>query len=612
MTPRPDVGHAGQGTRPKLERRVRADRSRRPHAGGPSHAGNGRRAAPSDEYETPNRPRAAPSNSGAERVSIGGTSIGSLRLAGDVGARASTSASRSDPAGSVVTLPTTIPATRIDQEGRRDPGAVARGPSLAGQPAGPVVSVVRPRPARAHRRPAGRPRHAAIRRSPPTSMPAIMIRVTPWRRGSLRRGTIGLDVLRLRRSNRGGSCCPAARSTTGCDGRRAPATSGSRSTLATASSWPCRRRPVAAGPGPEREIERFLAEREPWLRRHLGRLAAQREAMASRGGISDGAEFRYLGELHVLRIVPGPVAGPADRASHATERSPVTSCTSRLPQATDDRPRRARGLAPSARARRDRAEPSSATRGAWRHPVPDLPARYEVPMGECLTEGHAVLLVAPDPRAARRPGDGRRPRAGASAGLRPRAPVLGARGALDDRITSRGAAGFAPFARAARGPGAGGSEIAPAAPADRRPGSSSDAGGPGQNRTATAEGEGFTDPWAHHLPNRPTPMTPPRTDRNAGRRAGRLSCQTPPRGRMGRARQPDPQRSRRYGTFATTTFGRPEQPVPDPPPVVVVEQVLPPVARHVLREQDHEHVTRGAFRGEAEVADQRPDELPVR
>ena len=30
------------------------------------------------------------------------------------------------------------------------------------------------------------------------------------------------------------------------------------------------------------------------------------------------------------------------------------------------------------------------------------------------------------------------------------------------------------------------------------------AGGPGQNRTATAEGEGFTDPWAHHLPDRPT------------------------------------------------------------------------------------------------------------
>lgn len=56
---------------------------------------------------------------------------------------------------------------------------------------------------------------------------------------------------------------------------------------------------------PEGDIERFLAEREPWLRRHLGRLATQREAMASRGGVRDGAEFRYLGELHVLRIVAG-------------------------------------------------------------------------------------------------------------------------------------------------------------------------------------------------------------------------------------------------------------------------------------------------------------------
>ena len=52
---------------------------------------------------------------------------------------------------------------------------------------------------------------------------------------------------------------------------------------------------------------------------------------------------------------------------------------------------------------------------------------------------------------------------------------------------------------------------------ERRPGDvSRDAGGPGRNRTATAEGEGFTDPWAHHLPNRPTmvemrglePLTP--------------------------------------------------------------------------------------------------------
>ena len=38
----------------------------------------------------------------------------------------------------------------------------------------------------------------------------------------------------------------------------------------------------------------------------------------------------------------------------------------------------------------------------------------------------------------------------------------------------------------------------------RRGAVSGNAGGPGRNRTATAEGEGFTDPWAHHLPNRPT------------------------------------------------------------------------------------------------------------
>ncbi|MBI3746284.1 MAG: M48 family metallopeptidase [Chloroflexi bacterium] len=57
---------------------------------------------------------------------------------------------------------------------------------------------------------------------------------------------------------------------------------------------------------PEGDIERFLAEREPWLRRHLARAAHQRELMAARGGISDGATFRYLGEMHRLRFTPGP------------------------------------------------------------------------------------------------------------------------------------------------------------------------------------------------------------------------------------------------------------------------------------------------------------------
>jgi predicted metal-dependent hydrolase len=63
---------------------------------------------------------------------------------------------------------------------------------------------------------------------------------------------------------------------------------------------------------PERDIERFLAEREPWLRRHLGQLRRQRETMAARGGVADGAEFRYLGELHVLRLRAG---APGSRRS---------------------------------------------------------------------------------------------------------------------------------------------------------------------------------------------------------------------------------------------------------------------------------------------------------
>ncbi len=63
---------------------------------------------------------------------------------------------------------------------------------------------------------------------------------------------------------------------------------------------------------PERDIERFLADREPWLRRHLGRLERQRDMIATRGGITDAGTFRYLGELHLLRIRGAP---PGSRRS---------------------------------------------------------------------------------------------------------------------------------------------------------------------------------------------------------------------------------------------------------------------------------------------------------
>ncbi|MEW5992436.1 MAG: SprT family zinc-dependent metalloprotease [Chloroflexota bacterium] len=68
---------------------------------------------------------------------------------------------------------------------------------------------------------------------------------------------------------------------------------------------------------PEGRVERFLGEREAWIRRHLARQARQREALAARGGIRDGATFRYLGELHRLRIV---LAGASVRHSNV-ERS---------------------------------------------------------------------------------------------------------------------------------------------------------------------------------------------------------------------------------------------------------------------------------------------------
>jgi hypothetical protein len=63
---------------------------------------------------------------------------------------------------------------------------------------------------------------------------------------------------------------------------------------------------------PEAEIDRFLRERESWLRRHLERHVQQRAELAARGGLRDGARIRYRGELHVLRVI---AAGPGVRRS---------------------------------------------------------------------------------------------------------------------------------------------------------------------------------------------------------------------------------------------------------------------------------------------------------
>jgi predicted metal-dependent hydrolase len=57
---------------------------------------------------------------------------------------------------------------------------------------------------------------------------------------------------------------------------------------------------------PEPVISAFLGEREAWLRRHLTRQAAQRAALTARGGLRDGATFRYRGEFHRLRVDTAP------------------------------------------------------------------------------------------------------------------------------------------------------------------------------------------------------------------------------------------------------------------------------------------------------------------
>jgi predicted metal-dependent hydrolase len=63
---------------------------------------------------------------------------------------------------------------------------------------------------------------------------------------------------------------------------------------------------------PEATIEKFLLERESWLRRHVDGMARERAELAARGGLSDGASIRYRGDLHRLRIV---AAEPSARRS---------------------------------------------------------------------------------------------------------------------------------------------------------------------------------------------------------------------------------------------------------------------------------------------------------
>ncbi len=63
---------------------------------------------------------------------------------------------------------------------------------------------------------------------------------------------------------------------------------------------------------PEPRVDAFLVDRETWIRRHLDKQTRARADLAARGGLADGARFRFRGDLHRLRVV---AASPGTRRS---------------------------------------------------------------------------------------------------------------------------------------------------------------------------------------------------------------------------------------------------------------------------------------------------------
>jgi predicted metal-dependent hydrolase len=76
--------------------------------------------------------------------------------------------------------------------------------------------------------------------------------------------------------------------------------------------------PAAARRGwgrPEAVVEGFLREREPWLRRHLGRQSDVRAALGERPALDDGRVIPYLGVPHRVRVQDAPPRTRASRVS---------------------------------------------------------------------------------------------------------------------------------------------------------------------------------------------------------------------------------------------------------------------------------------------------------
>ncbi len=76
--------------------------------------------------------------------------------------------------------------------------------------------------------------------------------------------------------------------------------------------------PTSAGlgrGGADRVVREFLADREPWLRRHLGRHDAVRAALDDRPPLGDGRLVPYLGLPHRVRVVAAPTGVSGSRVS---------------------------------------------------------------------------------------------------------------------------------------------------------------------------------------------------------------------------------------------------------------------------------------------------------
>ena len=76
--------------------------------------------------------------------------------------------------------------------------------------------------------------------------------------------------------------------------------------------------PVAAKRGwghPDALVDRFLAEREDWIRGHLERQEATRSRLEDRPHVDDGRLVPYLGEPHRIRVVDAPAGLRSSRVS---------------------------------------------------------------------------------------------------------------------------------------------------------------------------------------------------------------------------------------------------------------------------------------------------------